>query len=542
MMSYPNPTTSSTDRAVLLDILERSGLFAGLDLPQLASLADRMDLVTFHKGDVIGAEGAIANHLFVLVEGSADMLKRIKADDPTSESVLLLTLGKGQYIGESPLLEGVPFSATLVAAAEPTRALRLAHDAFRVLVRSNPVIAESLLRGLSSELRAFRRVLAATLWAPAKATRRDSLTHILDSDAPTTAPAKKAPQVVRMAVFDFMKHEKASFEAAVDRFRTDTPEFADGSHVLEVAYFEAKLDASTVMLAAGSHAVCVFVNDTVSAEVLTMLSTQGVRLIALRCAGFDRVDLKAAAALGIAVARVPAYSPYAVAEFATTLAMTLNRKVVTAAGRVRQGNFALHGLVGFDMYGKTVGVVGTGKIGQCFIKIMQGFGCRILCYDAYPSAQVASWPGCSYVTLDELLAQSKLISLHCPLLPETRHMINAETLAKTQRGVVLINTSRGALVDTRALIDALKSGHVAGAGLDVYENEQSLFFEDHSAEAVPDDAYSRLLSFPNVIATGHQAFLTEEALDKIAEVTLENLLEAVVRKVPTAKLANGVSA
>ncbi|KAI8844019.1 D-isomer specific 2-hydroxyacid dehydrogenase [Chytriomyces cf. hyalinus JEL632] len=339
-----------------------------------------------------------------------------------------------------------------------------------------------------------------------------------------------------MAVFDFMKHEKQSFEACVDAFS----ESLDENTSFEVQYFESKLDTKTVRLAAGCQVVCIFVNDTANAEVLTHLAAQGVKLLTLRCAGFDMVDLKAASALGIAVTRVPAYSPYAVAEFAVTLALSLNRKIVPASARVRQGNFSLAGLVGFDLYGKTVGVIGTGKIGQCFIKIMLGFGCKVLCYDAYPSKDVASWENCSYVTLDELLNQSKLISLHAPLLPETKHMINAESLAKMQKGAVLINTSRGGLVDTQALIQALKSGHISGAGLDVYENEKSLFFEDHSLTIMEDDSYVRLMSFPNVIVTGHQAFLTEEALDKIGSTTMENVRQFMVEGRVGKKLENVV--
>ncbi|KAI8855226.1 D-isomer specific 2-hydroxyacid dehydrogenase [Chytridium lagenaria] len=324
-----------------------------------------------------------------------------------------------------------------------------------------------------------------------------------------------------MAVFDFMKHEKSSFEAAIDKFRKEKLDAE--KEALEIVYLDCKLGPQTVGLAAGCQVVCIFVNDNANAEVLTLLASQGVKLLTLRCAGFDNVDLKAASALDITVTRVPAYSPYAVAEFAATLCMSLNRKIVSASGRVRQGNFSLANLVGFDLYGKTVGVIGTGKIGQCFIKIMQGFGCQVLLYDAYPSKEVAGWENCKYVELDELLAKSKIISLHCPLLPSTKHLINQESIAKMQKGVVLINTSRGGLVNTQHLIQALKSGHVSAAGLDVYENERSLFFEDHSGSVMEDDAFARLLSFSNVIVTGHQAFLTEEALDKIASVTVDNI-------------------
>ncbi|KAI9349502.1 D-isomer specific 2-hydroxyacid dehydrogenase [Zopfochytrium polystomum] len=333
-----------------------------------------------------------------------------------------------------------------------------------------------------------------------------------------------------MAVYDFMKHEKQSFESAVATFTQTTPEFASGRFALEIQYFEVKLDPSTVVLSAGCQVVCIFVNDSANAEVLTLLANQGVKLLTLRCAGFDNVDLKVAHALDIAVTRVPAYSPYAVAEHAAALALSLNRKIVPATARVRQGNFALAGLVGFDFFGKTVGVIGTGKIGQCFIKIMLGFGCKVLCYDAYPSKDVASWDGCEYVDLDTLFAKSRLISLHCPLLPETKHLINKESLAKMQKGVVLINTSRGGLIETQSLIAALKSSHVSAAGPG-----------HHSGSIMEDDAFVRLLSFPNVIVTGHQAFLTEEALEKIANVTLENVRQVCVEERERGKLENRVA-
>ncbi|KAJ3109273.1 hypothetical protein HDU97_007767 [Phlyctochytrium planicorne] len=500
----------------LIPFLEASRLWPGLDNDALASLAAQMESVTLNKGEILAAEGEVTGFLYVIVDGSLDVVKNVPgaSDGKAAETVKLITLQPGEYAGESTLLEGTPLTATLIASSPtPTRILRLSIASFRKLLDTNPLISKSLLRGLSAELRAFRTVLARTMTNPPAPSlkRRDSV------GAKIQHPNVR---VTRMAVFDFMKHEKVSFESAVEQYREGLEK---GKEALEVVYLECKLGPQTVGLAAGCQVVSIFVNDNANAEVLTLLASQGVQLLTLRCAGFDNVDLKAANALNIAVTRVPAYSPYAVAEFAATLCMSLNRKIVSASQRVRQGNFSLANLVGFDLYGKTVGVIGTGKIGQCFIKIMQGFGCDVLCYDAYPSKEVASWERCKYVTLDELLEKSKVISLHCPLLPETKHLINQETLAKMQRGVVLINTSRGGLVNTQHLIQALKSGHVSAAGLDVYENERSLFFEDHSGSVMEDDAFARLLSFPNVIVTGHQAFLTEEALNKIAAVTIENL-------------------
>jgi D-lactate dehydrogenase len=263
-------------------------------------------------------------------------------------------------------------------------------------------------------------------------------------------------------------------------------------------------------------------------------------MIALRCAGFNNVDLAACERHGLSVTRVPAYSPYAVAEHAVALMMTLNRRLHRANNRVREGNFSLSGLVGFDMHAKTAGVIGTGKIGKCLIHILAGFGCRILAHDMYPDAQLVERSGVRYVPLDELLAESDVISLHAPLTRETRHMIGAEAIAKMKRGVMLINTSRGALIDTPALLEGLKSGQIGNAGLDVYEEESEYFFEDLSDRVITDDVLARLMTFNNVIVTSHQAFLTQEALNNIADITLENIREYELGKRGSA-LTNRVS-
>jgi D-lactate dehydrogenase len=290
-------------------------------------------------------------------------------------------------------------------------------------------------------------------------------------------------------------------------------------------YLDAHLTPKTVKLAEGHQAVCAFVNDTLDAQVLRALNDLGVKTIVMRCAGFNNVDVSKAVELGIRVLRVPAYSPYAVAEHALALIMTLNRKTYKAFNRVRDGNFLLDGLVGFDVHGKTVGVVGTGKIGEIFAGIMKGMGCTLLAYDPYPSDAVKAM-GATYVSLDELLAQSDMISLHCPLMPATHHMINDASVAKMKKGAMLINTSRGGLIETQAVIDGLKSGQIGALGLDVYEEEGDLFFEDLSCDVIQDDVFSRLLTFPNVLITGHQAFLTQEALHNIALTTIANLEDA----------------
>jgi len=293
-------------------------------------------------------------------------------------------------------------------------------------------------------------------------------------------------------------------------------------HGLALHFQQARLSADTAALASGHEVVCAFINDDLSAAVLERLAAGGTRLIALRSAGYNHVDLAAAKRLGLSVVRVPAYSPHAVAEHAVALILALNRRLHRAYNRTREGNFSLHGLTGFDLHGKTVGVIGTGQIGAAFARIMAGFGCQLLAYDPYPNPELLAL-GARYLELPELLAQAQIISLHCPLTEQTRHLINARSLAQLQPGAMLINTGRGALIDTPALIEALKDGQLGYLGLDVYEEEAQLFFEDRSDLPLQDDVLARLLTFPNVIVTAHQAFLTREALAAIAETTLDNI-------------------
>ncbi|MCC5610223.1 2-hydroxyacid dehydrogenase [Nostoc sp. CHAB 5834] len=292
----------------------------------------------------------------------------------------------------------------------------------------------------------------------------------------------------------------------------------------ELVFFEPRLNRDTAILAAGFPAVCVFVHDQVDAPTLELLASRGTRLVVLRCAGFNNVDLQAAADLGITVVRVPAYSPYGVAEHAVGLILSLNRKIHRAYNRVREGNFSLDGLLGFNLHERTVGIVGTGKIGLILGRIMKGFGCHILAYDVYRNPELEALGG-KYVELPELFANSDIISLHCPLTSETHHLINAEAIEKIKPGVMLINTSRGALIDTQAVIEGLKSGKIGYLGVDVYEQESELFFEDLSGAIIQDDIFQRLTTFPNVLITGHQAFFTAEALHNIAETTFGNIAD-----------------
>jgi len=315
---------------------------------------------------------------------------------------------------------------------------------------------------------------------------------------------------------------KVAFFSAKPYDRTFFDE-ANSTSGHEISYFETRLTRETLRLAEGYECACAFVNDQLDASVLIALASQGTRLIALRCAGFNNVDIKSARELGISVVRVPAYSPYAVAEHTVGLMLALNRRIYWANSRVREGNFSLDGLLGFDMRGRTVGLVGTGKIGECVSSILHGFGCRILAYDKVSNESCRSQYGVEYVSLDQLFSQSDIISLHCPLLTETYHLIDMEAIARMKKGVMIINTSRGALIDARAAIEGLKSEKIGYLGIDVYEEEEELFFEDKTFQILTDDVFARLTTFPNVVITGHQAYFTREAVASIARTTLDNI-------------------
>ena len=311
---------------------------------------------------------------------------------------------------------------------------------------------------------------------------------------------------MKIAFFDTKPYDKIWFKPLSDKYGYD------------IKFYEHKLNADTAVLTAGYDAVCAFVNDTVSEEVIGILYKSGVRLIALRCAGYNNVDFKAAFNK-INIVRVPSYSPNAVAEHATALLLSLNRKIHRAYSRTRDNNFSIDGFMGFDLYGKTIGIIGTGKIGRIFIDICKGFGMKVIAYDPYPIEN----SGIDYTSLTSLFKQADVISLHCPLTPETTHIINTESLEMMQPHTLIINTSRGGLINTHALIESLKSRSIGGAGLDVYEEEEEYFFEDFSNEILVDDDLARLLSFPNVLITSHQGFFTQEAMQAIADVTMGNV-------------------
>jgi len=322
---------------------------------------------------------------------------------------------------------------------------------------------------------------------------------------------------MKITFFSAKPYDKESFNKQNEQFG------------FELEYYETHLGPHIINAVEKTNAVCVFVNDRVNAQVIESLAKKGVTVIALRCAGFNNVDLQAAKTNGIKVCRVPAYSPEAVAEHAVAMLLTLNRKTHKAYNRVREQNFSLNGLLGFDVHNKTVGVIGTGNIGNAFCKIMLGFGCKVIAYDVAANKELETL-GVKFVPITEILKQSDIISLHCPLNDQTQHIINSNSIAWMKKGVMLINTSRGGLIDTKSVIDALKSKHIGYLGIDVYEQEEKLFFRDLSANIIEDDTIQRLMSFPNVLVTAHQAFFTTEALQQIADVTLNNVKDLVAGK------------
>lgn len=316
---------------------------------------------------------------------------------------------------------------------------------------------------------------------------------------------------MKIAFYDTRSYDKDAFVKQNENFG------------YEIDYFDFKLNEKTALTAHGYDAVCVFVNDTVNAEVLAKLKENGIRLVVLRCAGFNNVDIEAAKKTGIKIVRVPAYSPHAVAEHTLALLLSLTRRIPQAYQRTKTLNFSIEGLMGRDLYGLTAGILGTGKIGRIMAGILHGIGMKIICFDPYPNESWAKENGFTYVTVESIFKQSDVLTLHCPLTPETKHIVNHDNMKMMKRDAVIINTGRGALIDTKALVHALKHKHIAGAALDVYEEESAFFFNDHSTEVITDDVLARLLTFPNVLITGHQAFLTTNALANIAEISLNNV-------------------
>lgn len=467
----------------LLRILAATPPFADLPPRAVAGLAQFAKRQRYEPGQLVFAEGDPSEWAFVVESG------RVLASKRSDEGVdvPMRQLVAGEAGGLTSVSSDAKRSASLRAVEETVLVTLPKADLFRITVEE-PAIATSLLSFLGTKVRGKTRELATLL-----------------------ARHGHDPREL-VAFFDTKPYDEAAFTKHLPA-------------ELKIKFLEPRLGPSTVALADGYPIVCAFVNDDLSAPVLEQLKAGGVELIVLRCAGYNNVDLKAAQKLGMSVVRVPAYSPYAVAEHAVALMLTLNRKTHRAYNRVREGNFSLSGLEGFDLHGRTAGIIGLGKIGRCLAAILHGFGMKILAHDAFHDDAYAKTIGLRYVGLDELLRESDIVSLHAPLLPDTYHLINAARIALMKRGVILINTSRGGLVDTNALVAGLKSGHIGAAGLDVYEEESAYFFEDRSAEVITDDTLARLMTFHNVLVTSHQAFLTEEALDNIAHTTLTNIDE-----------------
>eukprot|EP00127_Corallochytrium_limacisporum_P003847 Clim_evm61s153 gene=Clim_evmTU61s153 len=467
--------------------LRRLPFLHGINDDTLAKLKSLSWTETKNKDDVIVEEGIEDGKMSMIVGGHCDVYKRVEA---TNEDVRVHKLHVGGFIGLGSMFDKEPHSATVKAGEDNTVVVFIKHSDF--LANMTTDVSLSILHFMSKEMKLGRSEMA-----------------VLQSDKQGVMDDS-----TRILFYSTQDYEKRAFEEEMKKRDSDIK--------IHIDYLETQLNENTVTAARGYDVVCIFVNDICNSDVVHGLQSVGVKMIALRCAGFNNVDLALATTLGITVARVPAYSPYAVAEHAATLAMTLNRKMHLAVERVKNGNFSLNGLVGFDMHGRTVGVVGTGKIGQCFMAICQGLGMEILCYDKYPNDKVKEYA--TYVELDDLLKRSDIVSLHLPLFKDTYHLINDESLKMMKENAILVNTSRGALVNAKALINALKRKGIGGAALDVYEEEAEYFFKDMSrATTIQDDVLARLLTFNNVIITSHQAFLTTDALGAIASTTIGNV-------------------
>jgi D-lactate dehydrogenase len=443
----------------------------------LTASAERRQL---QPGETLFEEGDDGTFMFAVESGRLT----VRASTGAETSVVLRDMTAGEVGGLTTMTTEKKRSATVTAADESV-VITIPKEVFVRSLETHGDLARAVIAFLAKRVRSKTRRLASLMSGP-----RDEGTPV--------------------AVFDAKSYDAQAFEAL-------------DADDLSFHCFEAKLDERTAALAAGHPVVCAFVNDDLSAPVVRALAENGVGLIAMRCAGYNNVDLSAAKEAGLDVVRVPAYSPHAVAEHAMALVLSLNRKIHRAYNRVREANFSLGGLVGFDLHGRTMGVVGMGKIGSCMAEIAKGFGMTVLAFDAYPDADLAERIGFEYVELEPLLARSDVVSLHAPLNPDTYHLIDADRIGGMKRGAMLINTSRGGLVDAAALIDALKSGQIGAAGLDVYEEESEYFFEDRSDRVITDDLLARLITFNNVLVTSHQAFLTHEALSNIATTTWDNI-------------------
>ena len=466
----------------MLKLLKKIPGFSDLNKETLHLVKEILQPVTFGKGDFLCQEGETGDRMFIIETGEVAVLKAVEDGDPIEVTILK----HGDIAGEMGLFGQKVRTATLEARSE-CKVWTLDYVVFEALLERHGELAKGLLSYMSRHLARETSMVAKLM-------------------------AKDMEKGLRVAFFHVTPYRNELY--------TQKNRYNYSLH-----FFTPRLTLDTVPLAAGFRVIVVSANDTLNAEVIEQLHQMGVELIAMRCAGYNNVDLKTCERLGISVARVPAYSPYAVAEHAVALMMGLNRRTHRAHHRVREGNFSLDGLVGFDMHGRTVGIVGTGKIGACLVSILHGFGCRLLAYDVYQNQDLVDRYGIRYVDLDELFEQSDIISLHAPLMKETYHLIDKKAVSKMKTGVMLINTARGGLIHTEALLEGLKDGKIGYAGLDVYEEEGVYFFEDFSNRVITDDVLARLTTFNNVMITGHQGSLTEDAQINIVETTIENIRE-----------------
>ncbi|KAJ3368292.1 hypothetical protein GGF31_006523 [Allomyces arbusculus] len=491
--------------AAIAQVLARNPYFSSLTDAQRTQVAGAFEPVKVAEGTRVITEGQTPEVFLILVHGELDVI---------AASGKRATLHPYDYCGFKNLFGDARAAHSIVAANRTCLLYQLHRAKFTAVLRDHPDVMMAMLPALAMHVPDSIDALSSKPSkeaASAATTAGDTSTSTSPIDR--ALPADRARFVVK--VFDAKHYQIKYFEEQNEAF---------GYHL---DFIESKLTPETVHLCEGAHAVCTFVHDSVTREVADKLAHEyGIRLVAFRCAGFDACDVKACDEMGVSVVRVPSYSPAAIAEHAAAMMLSLNRKLNWASARVHTGDFSLDGLVGFDIKGKTIGVIGTGKIGACFVQIALGFGAKVLCHDVYKNPALLANPQVQYVEMDTLLAQSDIISLHAPLLPDTFHLINATTLAKMKRGVMILNTSRGPLIDTPALIEALKTGQVGSCGLDVVEGENSYFYENHSDKIVTNDNIARLLAFQqNVIITAHQAYLTQEALREIATTTLRNVSE-----------------
>lgn len=466
----------------MLKLLKKIPGFSRLDDELLSVIDEVMDPMTVRKGETLCTEGENGDKMFIIESGQVSVLKIVDDHEPIEVAVLQ----NGDIAGEMGLFGQKKRTATLRAKTE-CKLWMLHYAVFERLLEQHPSIARGLLNYMSGHL-ARETSIAAKLMA------------------------KDMDKGLRIAFFHTTPYRNDLY-------------LQNNRYNYAMHFFTPRLTMETVTLATGFRVIVVSANDYLDEEVINELHNLGVETITLRCAGFNNVDLKACEKHGMSVTRVPAYSPYAVAEHAVALMMGLNRRIHRAHSRVREGNFSLHGLVGFDMHGKTAGIVGTGKIGSCVVRILNGFGCDLLAYDVFQNQELVERFSLKYMELDELFAKSDIISLHAPMTPETYHLMNATTIEKMKPGVMLINTARGALVDSNALINGLKNGKIGYAGLDVYEEEGAYFFEDFSNRVITNDVLARLTTLNNLMITGHQGSLTQQAQESIVDTTIENIRE-----------------